>query len=142
VPVPNLADEFDGSLALIWADSTFGIGVPSANAIMSHITSDFTPSQLRAVVKVATPLEIPLLCSQNYNQFSECYATISFDNIPTNGSGQNFEYTIQADGGLTYINVIRHTSDFEKRVLPLQWAVDQVSFIHLLHSVIGRDCLH
>jgi len=35
-------------------------------------------------------------------------------------------YTISADGGLSYINVYSHTSDFETRILPLQWAIDQV----------------
>ncbi|KAG0704009.1 P-loop containing nucleoside triphosphate hydrolase protein [Suillus ampliporus] len=35
------------------------------------------------------------------------------------------DYTISADGGLTYINVYSHTSDFETRILPLQWAIDQ-----------------
>jgi hypothetical protein len=30
---------------------------------------------------------------------------------------------------LYYINVEKHTSDFEERVLPLQWAVDQVILI-------------
>jgi len=128
VPVPSLADEFDGSLALIWVDATFGSGVPSPETIMSHITSGFTPSQLRAVKQIDTPGDVPSACPQNFNLFSECYAAVIFETIPTNGSGENFQYIIQADGGLYYINVMKHTSDFEKRVLPLQWAVDQVSF--------------
>jgi ATP-binding cassette, subfamily A (ABC1), member 3 len=33
-------------------------------------------------------------------------------------------YTIQADAGLGYVNVEKHNSDVELRVLPLQWALD------------------
>ncbi|GJJ10065.1 hypothetical protein Clacol_004291 [Clathrus columnatus] len=34
-------------------------------------------------------------------------------------------YTIRADAGLGFIDVVHHKSDFEIRVLPLQWAIDQ-----------------
>ncbi|KAI1786805.1 hypothetical protein LXA43DRAFT_1184913 [Ganoderma leucocontextum] len=33
-------------------------------------------------------------------------------------------HTLRADGGLFHIDVTKHTSDYEKRILPLQWAVD------------------
>ncbi|KAF8590206.1 P-loop containing nucleoside triphosphate hydrolase protein [Ramaria rubella] len=33
-------------------------------------------------------------------------------------------YTIQGDAGLGFIDVVGHKSDFERRVLPLQWAID------------------
>ena len=36
-------------------------------------------------------------------------------------------YTIMADGGLAHIDVIKHSSDYERRILPLQWAIDSVS---------------
>jgi hypothetical protein len=44
-------------------------------------------------------------------------------------------YTISADGGLARINVYSHTSDFETRMLPLQWALDQVSIALTLFSL-------
>lgn len=126
--ISNLSDEFDGSSFLIWADGTNGIGVPPANDIMAHITRNFTSFQLNAVKKVATPDDIPSLCPQNFNLFSECFAAIAFDYLPTSQNDtSSIEYTIRADGGLSHIDVIRHTSDFEKKILPLQWAVDQVS---------------
>jgi ATP-binding cassette subfamily A (ABC1) protein 3 len=37
-------------------------------------------------------------------------------------------YTIFADASLSSIDVEHHTSDFERRVFALQWAVDQVRF--------------
>jgi ATP-binding cassette, subfamily A (ABC1), member 3 len=131
IPIHNLADEFDGSLALIWADATSGNDVPSPDDIMSRITANFTSSQLKAVKKVASPSDVVPACPQNFALVSECFAAVIFQNIPANGSGENVEYTIQADAGLFYVNVIRHTSDFEERILPLQWALDQVSCLAL-----------
>ncbi|KAH7911599.1 hypothetical protein BJ138DRAFT_1062831 [Hygrophoropsis aurantiaca] len=128
VPVYNFQDQFDGSLALIWADGTNGTGSPSADAIMSHITSGFTSNQLKAVKKVATPADIPSNCPQNFNLYSECYAGVAFNYLPTSPTDTTpINYTISADGGLVYINVYSHTSDFEERILPLQWALDQAS---------------
>ena len=40
-------------------------------------------------------------------------------------------YTIQADAGLSYINVQKHTSQYKQRILPLQWAIDEASSIQL-----------
>ncbi|KIJ66518.1 hypothetical protein HYDPIDRAFT_174588 [Hydnomerulius pinastri MD-312] len=130
-PVYNFSNQFDGSLALIWSDATNGTGNPSAAAIMSHLTSGFSENQLRAVKQVATPADIPSNCPQNFNLFSECYAGIAFNYLPTSATDTTpINYTISADGGLVYINVFSHTSDFETRILPLQLAIDE-TFIAL-----------
>jgi hypothetical protein len=113
-------------------DGTDGIGSPSPTAIISRITSNFTPNQLSAVKRVASPSDVPAECPQNFNFFSQCFAAITFTDIPANGS-KPINYTISADSGLAFINVISHTSDFEKRILPLQWAIDQVVFMPLLN---------
>lgn len=105
---------------------------------MARVTQGFTSSQLDAVKKVNTPGEIPSLCPQNFNLFSECFAAVAFNYLPTsNGDTKSIDYTIRADGGLFHIDVIRHTSDFEKKILPLQWAVDEVRlfFSFLLHKL-------
>jgi hypothetical protein len=94
---------------------------------MAHVTRGFTSSQLNAVKKAATPGDILSFCPQNFNLFSECFAAVAFNYLPTSANDTNpIDYTIRADGGLLHIDVVHHTSDFEKRVLPLQWAVDQV----------------
>ncbi|KAG1747606.1 hypothetical protein EDB19DRAFT_1685642 [Suillus lakei] len=126
ISVYNFQNQFDGSLALIWADGTNGTGTPSAEQIMARITSNFTPNQLQAVKQVATPADIPAQCPENFNLFSECFAGIAFNYLPMNATDTTpINYTISADGGLAYINVYSHTSDFEIRILPLQWALDQ-----------------
>ncbi|EGN93723.1 hypothetical protein SERLA73DRAFT_97671 [Serpula lacrymans var. lacrymans S7.3] len=126
IPIYSFKSEFDGSLTLIWTDATNGTGSPSPSDVMSHITSNFTSNQLRAIKQVATPDDIPPACPQNFNLFSECYAAVTFNSLPAAGNDTSpVNYTISADGGLVYINVYSHTSDFETRILPLQWALDQ-----------------
>jgi ATP-binding cassette subfamily A (ABC1) protein 3 len=95
---------------------------------MARITSNFTQNQLRAVKQVATPADIPAQCPQNFDLTSQCFAAIAFNYLPMNATDTTpVNYTISADAGLVYVNVISHTSDFETRILPLQWALDQVS---------------
>jgi ATP-binding cassette, subfamily A (ABC1), member 3 len=129
--VARISDVFDGSLALVWADGTNGTGTPSPDAIMSRVTTGFTSAQLRGVKKVPTPDDIPSACPQNFNLFSECFSAIAFNELPAVPNvTDTINYTIRADGGLFHVDVIRHTSDFERRILPLQWAVDQASPLH------------
>ncbi|GBE77297.1 hypothetical protein SCP_0101700 [Sparassis crispa] len=133
-PVHNLTDVFDGSLSLIWVDSTNGTGTPSAVDIMSHVTRGFSPKQLDAVQQLDSPSEIPKACPENFRLYSQCFGAVVFNALPGMPNGTTattdpeqappFNYTIRADGGLFYINVDKHTSDFEKKLFPLQWAVD------------------
>ncbi|KIY73327.1 P-loop containing nucleoside triphosphate hydrolase protein [Cylindrobasidium torrendii FP15055 ss-10] len=122
VPIRNLNAAFtDTTLTLVWADRTTGNGTITAEDIVSPITRDFTPSQRNAVRRLDSPDDIVDACPQNFNLFSECFAAIVFNDLPDNGP---INYTIRADGGLFHIDVEKHTSDFELRVLPLQWAID------------------
>jgi ATP-binding cassette, subfamily A (ABC1), member 3 len=88
---------------------------------MTRVTSGFADWQLATVQQLETREQIPPSCQQNFNGFSECWASVIFDDI-TGFTGVN--YTIRADAGLRYIDVFGHTSDVEQRVLPLQWALD------------------
>lgn len=103
---------------------------------MSHITRSFSQRQLSAVRQVSSPDDISTACPQNFNLFSECFAAVAFESIPTIDSNSNatvpVNYTIRADGGLFHIDVVRHSSDYERRILPLQWAVDSVRIKYLL----------
>ena len=127
VPIYNFATQFDGSLALIWADGTNGTENPSASAIMARITSGFDEFQMSAVKRVASPADIPFNCPQNFELISECYAGIAFNYLPVSPTDTTpINYTISADGGLIYVNVYSHTSDFETRIRTLQLAIDEV----------------
>ena len=96
---------------------------------MARVTSGFTGDQLATVHRLETSDDIVDACPQNFNLFSECFAAVSFDSFPsaTGGNASTLNYTIFVDGGLIHVDVEDHSSDYEKRVLPLQWAVDSVS---------------
>lgn len=118
---------FDGSLSLYWVDVTNGAGVPSPTDIMSRITQGFSDRQLGAIHQLESVDEIAEACPQNFNLFSECFAALSFNTLPTTANASiPLNYTIHADGGLFHVDVVRHTSDYEIRVMPLQWAIDSV----------------
>lgn len=126
--IRDFGGRFDGSLQLIWADSTGGAGSPSADDIIAHITRGFNNKQLAAISQVETTDDIPAKCPQNFNLFSECFAGLSFEYLPSGLiDTRPINYTILGNGGFGYINAIEHTSDYELYVLPLQWAVDQVT---------------
>jgi ATP-binding cassette, subfamily A (ABC1), member 3 len=70
-----------------------------------------------------------LSCPQNFNQFTECFAAVVFNDVQPNLFINGFNYTIRGDAGLAYINVEKHTSDWEVRILPLQWALDEAIIV-------------
>ncbi|KAI5121844.1 hypothetical protein M0805_003277 [Coniferiporia weirii] len=125
IPILSLKDQVDGSLALYWADGTNGTGFPPPSDIMARVTNGFSGSQLKAVHQVNSQNDIVQACPQNFNLFSECFAAVVFNAMPTTANDTApLNYTIMVDGGLFHIDVVKHTSDYEERVLPLQWALD------------------
>ncbi|KAJ7447207.1 hypothetical protein FB451DRAFT_1343436 [Mycena latifolia] len=124
IPIYPLQQQFNDAGILVWADATDGNSQPSPTEIMARITSSFSDSQLGLVKQASSATQLPFECPQNFNGFSECYAAVVFYDIPANATNP-VNYTILADSGLFHIDVVRHNSDFETRVLPLQWAVDQ-----------------
>lgn len=119
--IPSLASVLQSGYHFYWVDATNGSATPAPKDIISHVTSDFAPWQKAAVKQLNSPDDVPPACQQNFNGFSECWAAIIFNDI-VGFSGVN--YTIRADAGLRYVNVEKHNSDVELRVLPLQWALD------------------
>ena len=123
MPVKPLASVYDGKLALVWVDGTNGTDAdPSPQAVMARVTRGFSGAQRAGVVQLARAADVPGACPQNFNLFSECFAAVVFD---ADGGG-TLNYTLRADAGLFHIDVTKHTSDYEERLLPLQWAIDSV----------------
>lgn len=113
--------EFDGSATLVWADLANGTS-PNPADIMSIVTSEFSDGQLSGVRQVDSVEEMAAACRPNFNGFSGCFAGLEFNGLLP---GNQINYTIRADFGLAHIDV-ENKSDFEIRLLPLQWAVDKV----------------
>lgn len=127
-------------LSLYWADETNGTGILSPSDIMNRVTSGFNDRQLGLVHQLSSRDEIVQTCPQNFNLFSECFAAVVFDSMPTAANATApVNYTILVDGGLFHVDVVRHTSDYEERVLPLQWALDSVCGV--LYTVWKLDYL-
>ncbi|KAM6499563.1 hypothetical protein JOM56_005071 [Amanita muscaria] len=125
-PIPVYALETKVDSLLLWVDATDGTSSPSPSQIMSWMTASFTPSQQQQYVKqLFNASDIHSYCPENFIGLSQCFGAVIFYDIPANSSASRpVNYTIQADAGLGHIDVQRHTSDYEQKVLPLQWAID------------------
>lgn len=132
--ISPLADVYQTGYHFYWVDGTNGSATPAPKDIMARVTSGFAPWQLDTVKQLNSPGDIPPACQQNFNGFSECWASVVFSDI-AGFTGVN--YTIRADAGLRYIDVEKHTSDVEERVLPLQWALDSAIISLQTGSVIA-----
>lgn len=129
-PIHNLENEFNPSLAFVWSDDTDGSTSLSPQVIIDHITSSFNPLQRAAIIKAENAAQIPFLCPQNWNGYSQCYAAVSFANSPSEASAP-ITYTLYGDAGFEYVSV-EHRGDFDTRILPLQWAIDRVRTAHFI----------
>ncbi|KAI1786794.1 P-loop containing nucleoside triphosphate hydrolase protein [Ganoderma leucocontextum] len=123
VPIAPLADVYDPALTFVWSDNTNGTTNPSPKDIMTRVLNGFSWKQLRSVRQVGVD-ELGSVCLENFLGTSTCFAAVSFDSIPAAGVNQTLNYTIRADSNLGYVDVKNHKSDFERRILPLQWAID------------------
>lgn len=78
------------------------------------------------VTKVATSHDIVTTCPESFGEISPCFAGLAFDSADT-VSGQ-INYTIRGDFGLVRLDAVNTADDdFQKRFLPLQWAIESVS---------------
>ncbi|KDR85851.1 hypothetical protein GALMADRAFT_389530 [Galerina marginata CBS 339.88] len=127
VPIFRVQDHFDGSRPIVWADNSGGSGYISAKNIMSHVTANFTSKQLAGVMQVQSDQALSDSCLSNFNGASGCFITVSFDAIPTASPSdiRALNYTIRSDYGSHHVDVAKHTSDLETKVIPMQWAIDQ-----------------
>ncbi|KAI0323366.1 P-loop containing nucleoside triphosphate hydrolase protein [Cubamyces sp. BRFM 1775] len=127
--IASLADTFDGSLQLLWSDNTGGTGSPTPAELMSRVTRGFSEKQHNSVLQV-DPGQIGRICQQNFIGVSDCFASVTFEATSALASNTSLNYTVSADQHLYFIDVQHHTSDFELRILPLQWAIES-AFVEL-----------
>ncbi|PIL31191.1 ATP-binding cassette transporter [Ganoderma sinense ZZ0214-1] len=123
VPIFPLADVYDPAWTFVWSDNTNGTTNPSPKDIMARVLGGFSGKQLGSVRQVGED-EIASTCLQNFLGTSNCFAAVSFEGIPAAGVNQTLNYTIRYDSSLGFVDVKNHKSDFERRILPLQWAID------------------
>ena len=132
----SFEDNFDGKLALVWIDNTTTPANPTPRAIIDRLAVNFNAYQRSAVQELAAADGLRDECQQNWSGTSPCYAAIWFNNVQA-GSGA-IDYTLLVDEGLgDTIDVDGQKSDYQKRVLPIQWAIDKVQFNTKLRKMVN-----
>lgn len=97
---------------------------------MNHVTSGFSSKQLNGVIEVEDTASLFDICISNANGASPCFVALTFEDIPTASVSDKraLNYTFWAGSGAYRVDVVKHTSDLETILVPLQWAVNQVPF--------------
>jgi hypothetical protein len=121
-PVTNLQDAFNGRHPVIWANISNKTRFISSKDVMVHVPAGFSSSQLNAVKEVTDVDAIFDNCPPK-----KCFATIYFEDFPVSrdDTGRSFNYMMMTDPG-RYDMRIDHNTWAEKKILPLQLAIDQV----------------
>ncbi|PWN47688.1 hypothetical protein IE53DRAFT_390183 [Violaceomyces palustris] len=97
----------------------------NSTQIMATLTSILEPSQRDRVKQVFSDADLAFSCPQAFNGLSTCFGAIQFNRIvPISSSTASVNYTLRFDPGLNKVKVNDNSGDVEKRVLPLQWALD------------------
>jgi ATP-binding cassette subfamily A (ABC1) protein 3 len=125
-PIRSLSDTWTTD-TIYYVDATSASPSRVPNLISALTTSsNLSPSQQSRLKQLDSRDAIQRACPSNFNLVSECFAVLVFDYVPTGaGDARPMNYTIRVDGGRVAVDVERHTSDYEKVVLPVQWAVDK-----------------
>ena len=128
VSVRPLADTL--SSPLYWLQntntSTQGAAAPfGAAEVMDVIISAMPADKQSLIRRVESDIDLGLACPQAFNGLSSCFGAVEFTNFTSAGQNlANVAYNLRFDPGLDRVEVSTNTGDAEKRILPLQWAVD------------------
>ncbi|KAK9322462.1 hypothetical protein V1517DRAFT_323218 [Lipomyces orientalis] len=96
-----------------------GTVTPEVRMLMMNVTYGIPPEQ---VIELDDPLELLTVCKQNLRGSSNCIGAVQWNSYDPDNRVYN--YTLRADAGLFRVKVDDHTSDVERYLLPVQWAVD------------------
>ncbi|KAK9382932.1 uncharacterized protein V2V93DRAFT_320516 [Kockiozyma suomiensis] len=96
-----------------------GTVTPEVRELMMKVTYGIPPEQVH---EIEDEIELLTICKQNLRGASNCIGAVQWNTFdPTN---RMYNYTMRADAGLFRVKVDDHTSDVERYLLPVQWAVD------------------
>ncbi|KAG8774772.1 hypothetical protein FRC12_001832 [Ceratobasidium sp. 428] len=128
VPIASLASTWTTD-TIYYVDAT-GTSPSRVPGFISTFvsSSNLSPAQQSRLKPLESRDAIQRACPSNFNLISECFAVLVFDYVPTGASDTRpMNYTMRVDGGRTAVDVEKHTSDYEKVTLPVQWAVDRAA---------------
>ncbi|KAG8699217.1 hypothetical protein FRC08_005432, partial [Ceratobasidium sp. 394] len=124
-PIPSLANTWTtDTIYYVDATQTNPSRVPALIEALISL-SNLSPAQ-QSRLKLLNSSDVQRACPSNFNLISECFAVLIFDHVPGGANDSlPMSYTIRMDGGRTAVDVEKHSSDYEKVALPVQWAVDK-----------------
>ncbi|KAK9463384.1 uncharacterized protein V1516DRAFT_667624 [Lipomyces oligophaga] len=96
-----------------------GTVTPELREFMMKVTYGIPPEQ---VYEIEDEIELLTICKQNLRGSSNCIGAVQWNTFDPDLGYYN--YTLRADAGLFRVKVDDHTSDVERYLLPVQWAVD------------------
>ncbi|KAK9480475.1 hypothetical protein V1514DRAFT_350346 [Lipomyces japonicus] len=96
-----------------------GTVTPEVRQFMMNVTYGIPPSQ---VIELDDPNDLLVACRQNLRGSSNCIGAVQWNTFDLDLGYYN--YTLRADAGLFGVHVDDHSSDVERYLLPVQWAVD------------------
>lgn len=126
IEIPSLADVWTTD-TIYYVDATYASRsrVPGLISALTQL-SGLSPEQESRLKPLASSEDVQRACPSNFNLISECFAVLIFDYVPSGPTDPYpLQYTIRIDGGRTAVDVEKHTSDYERVALPVQWAVDR-----------------
>ncbi|KAK9368495.1 hypothetical protein V1509DRAFT_646641 [Lipomyces kononenkoae] len=103
-----------------------GTVTPEVRMLMMNVTYGIPPEQ---VIELDDPIELLTICKQNLRGSSNCIGAVQWNRYDPDN--RIYNYTLRADAGLFRVKVDDHTSDVERYLLPVQWAVDS--------AILGLD---
>lgn len=119
-----------GSMPFYWLDRSGGIPNVDPNppftsqAIMDILTSQLSPSQRSQIQRLNVETDLAFACPQSFTGLSGCFGAVVFDSLTSDPGTRSTNYTLRFDPGLNKVNVRDNSGDIEKRMFPLQWALD------------------
>ncbi|KAG9079875.1 hypothetical protein FRC06_007362, partial [Ceratobasidium sp. 370] len=125
-PVTSLTDAWTAD-TIYYVDATNSSASRVRTFISTLVTSsNLSLSQQSRLKPLPSRDAVRRACPSNFRLVSECFAVLVFDYIPSGvEDSRPMSYTMRIDAGRRMVNIGKHTSDYERVALPLQWAVDK-----------------
>ncbi|KAG8712129.1 hypothetical protein FRC08_015002 [Ceratobasidium sp. 394] len=125
-PIASLTDAWTAD-TIYYVDATNSSPSRVPTFISTLVTSsNLSLSQQSRLKPLPSQDAVRRACPSNFRRVSECYAVLVFSYIPSSAEdARPMSYTMRIDAGRRTVNVGRHTGDYERVTLPLQWAVDK-----------------
>lgn len=101
-------------------------GAPDGSTAHTLVTTALSSTGVDANVQyVDAAQDIVTMCPESFGDISPCFAGLVFGDLDVSTGTLN--YTMRGDDGLTQVDPVDLANDdFQKRFLPLQWAIESV----------------